>query len=65
MPEAWLRGPVAGVDAFLQPAAHALVQGRAALPSTLLGLHFHTAEHTTRHVGQAITTAKIVTADLA
>ena len=163
MPEAWLRGPIDGVDAFLQPAAHALVQaredlerastgisppqlwlqpngaaslgfhlrhvagsldrlltyargaqlderqhatlkreaepgtppdrietlleqarsaidaaiaqiattrqedllnprtvGRAALPSTVLGLLFHAAEHTTRHVGQAITTAKIV-----
>jgi uncharacterized damage-inducible protein DinB len=168
MPEAWLRGPVQGVDAFLQPAAHALVQaredldratvgisaanlwvrpngaaslgfhlrhvagsldrllsyargaqlddrqhaalkreaepgtppdevtplleqaraaidtalaqlrvtrreellepravGRKALPSTVLGLLFHAAEHTTRHVGQAITTAKIVTGDRA
>ena len=163
MPEAWLRGPIDGVDAFLQPAAHALVQaredialaadgisveqlwlrpngaaslgyhlrhlagsldrlltyargaqldarqqaalkletepgnppegvrqlvdqaraaidralaqirntrreellepravGRKALPSTVLGLLFHAAEHTTRHVGQAITTARIV-----
>jgi uncharacterized damage-inducible protein DinB len=162
MPEAWLRGPIEGIDAFLQPAAHALVQaredlelatrgisleqlwvrpngaaslgyhlrhaagsldrlttyargaqlddrqhaalqreadpgeppddvmtvvgltrqaidaaleqlrgtrrknlldprsvGRKALPSTVLGLLFHAAEHTTRHVGQAITTAKI------
>jgi uncharacterized damage-inducible protein DinB len=168
MPEAWLRGPIDGVDAFLQPAAHALVQaredlerassgispgqlwqrpsgaaslgfhvrhvagsldrlltyarggqlddrqhaalkreaepgtppdgietlleqarsaidaaieqlaatpredllqprsvGRAALPSTVLGLLFHAAEHTTRHVGQAITTAKIVSGDVA
>ena len=167
MPEAWLRGPIEGVDAFLQPAAHALVQaredldratlgvsaenlwmrpngaaslgfhlrhvagsldrlltyargtqlddhqhaalkreadpgtppddattlvdqarraidsalaqlratrrehllepravGRAGLPSTVLGLLFHAAEHTSRHVGQAITTAKIVTADV-
>jgi uncharacterized damage-inducible protein DinB len=166
MPEAWLGGPIDGVDAFLQPAAHALVQaredlgraivdvspttlwrrpngaaslgfhlrhvagsldrlltyargaqlddrqhaaltreaepgtppadaatlvdqareaidaaleqlratrreellehravGRAGLPSTVLGLLFHAAEHTTRHVGQAITTAKLVTAD--
>jgi len=166
MPEAWLRGPIDGIDALLQPAAHALVQaredlgratagispanlwirpngaaslgfhlrhvagsldrlltyargaqlddrqhaalkreaepgtppdevaplleqareaidtalaqlratrreellepravGRKALPSTVLGLLFHAAEHTTRHVGQAITTAKIVTAD--
>jgi hypothetical protein len=163
MPEAWLRGPIEGVDPFLQPAAHALVQarediavaadgvsvdqlwlrpngaaslgyhlrhlagsldrlltyargaqlderqhaalkrelepgnppdgidllveqarsaidaalaqirttrreeliepravGRKALPSNVLGLLFHAAEHTTRHVGQAITTAKIV-----
>jgi sirohydrochlorin ferrochelatase len=165
MPEAWLRGPIEGVDAYLQPAAHALVQaredvvlvagifppgqlwtrpngaaslgyhlrhlagsldrlltyargaqldnrqqaalkaeiepgnppddvtalvdqahktidaalaqiratgreellepravGRKGLPSTVLGLLFHAAEHTTRHVGQAITTAKIVSA---
>jgi uncharacterized damage-inducible protein DinB len=34
--------------------------GRAKLPSTVLGLLFHAAEHTQRHVGQAITTAKIV-----
>ena len=163
MPEAWLRGPIEGVDAYLQPAAHALVQaredieiattgvspeqlwmrpngaaslgyhlrhlagsldrlltyargsqlddrqqaalkmeielgnplddatkvadharraidgalaqiratrreellepravGRKGLPSTVLGLLVHAAEHTTRHVGQAITTAKIV-----
>ncbi|HJQ63836.1 MAG TPA: DinB family protein [Burkholderiales bacterium] len=163
MPEAWLRGPIEGVDAHLQPAAHALVQaredidvatsgivleqlwtrpngaaslgyhlrhlagsldrlltyargsqlddrqqaalkmelepgdpphdvatvvaqartaidaalgqirstrreellepravGRKALPSNVIGLLFHAAEHTTRHVGQAITTAKIV-----
>ncbi len=168
MPEAWLRGPVEGIDAFLQPAAHALVQaredldratagistaqlwarpngaaslgyhlrhaagslerlltyargqqlsatqlaelrregepgtppqdaaalvayvreaidaalaqlrstrredllearavGRAQLPSTVLGLLFHAAEHTTRHVGQAITTAKLISGDRA
>lgn len=166
MPEAWLRGPMEGMDSFLQPAAHALVQaredldratagvstaqlwarpngaaslgyhlrhaagsldrlltyargqqlndrqiaelkregepgtppqdaaalvahlreaidaalarlratrreellearavGRAQLPSTLLGLLFHAAEHTTRHVGQAITTAKLIAGD--
>lgn len=34
--------------------------GRAGLPSTTLGLLFHAAEHATRHVGQAITTAKIL-----
>ena len=35
--------------------------GRARLPSTVLGLLFHAAEHTQRHVGQAVTTARIVT----
>ena len=34
--------------------------GRAQLPSTVLGLLFHAAEHTQRHTGQAVTTAKIV-----
>ena len=168
MPEAWLRGPIDGIDSFLQPAAHALVQaredldratagistaqlwlcpngaaslgyhlrhaagsldrllsyargqqlnerqlaelkregepgtppqdapalvahvrgaidaalaqlratrrdqllearavGRAQLPSTVLGLLFHAAEHTTRHMGQAITTAKLIAGDRA
>ena len=36
--------------------------GRARLPSTVLGLLFHAAEHTQRHVGQTITTAKIAAA---
>jgi hypothetical protein len=34
--------------------------GRAGLPATVLGLIVHAAEHSTRHMGQAITTAKIV-----
>ena len=34
--------------------------GRAGLPATVLGLLFHAAEHTTRHVGQAITTALVL-----
>ena len=34
--------------------------GRAMLPSTVGGLLVHCAEHTQRHVGQAVTTAKIV-----
>ena len=34
--------------------------GRAGLPSTVLGLLFHGAEHTLRHAGQFITTLKIV-----
>ena len=34
--------------------------GRAGLPSTVMGLLFHGAEHTLRHAGQFITTLKIV-----
>lgn len=36
--------------------------GRAQLPSNVLGLLFHAAEHSTRHAGQIITTAKILNA---
>lgn len=36
--------------------------GRNRLPSTLGGLLVHCAEHTQRHAGQMITTAKLVTA---
>ncbi|MGH7678750.1 MAG: DinB family protein [Gemmatimonadaceae bacterium] len=35
--------------------------GRARLPSNVIGLLVHAGDHTYRHVGQAITTAKIVT----
>ena len=34
--------------------------GRGRLPSTVIGLLFHAAEHTQRHVGQAGTTARIL-----
>ncbi len=36
--------------------------GRAALPTTVGGLLVHCADHTQRHVGQAVTTAKILMA---
>ena|SRR5690349_16263502 len=36
--------------------------GRKRLPTTVAGLLVHIADHTQRHIGQAITTAKIVTA---
>jgi len=68
--------PAAGlVDAFELQVGRALDQlrrtnestlleprgvGRLQLPSTVLGLLFHAAEHTQRHVGQIVTTAKIV-----
>ncbi len=34
--------------------------GSARLPSNVLGLLYHASEHTTRHVGQLITTLKVV-----
>ncbi len=34
--------------------------GRAQLPSTVIGLLFHAAEHTMRHLGQLIVTVKVV-----
>jgi uncharacterized damage-inducible protein DinB len=34
--------------------------GRARLPTTMLGLLFHIAEHTQRHTGQVIATAQVV-----
>jgi uncharacterized damage-inducible protein DinB len=39
--------------------------GRQALPTNVIGLLFHFAEHTQRHTGQVITTAKIVRAGAA
>lgn len=37
--------------------------GRKQIPSTVLGLLFHAAEHTQRHNGQLLVTAKVVLAD--
>ena len=34
--------------------------GRAQLPSTVIGLLFHAAEHAQRHAGQLVTTSKII-----
>jgi uncharacterized damage-inducible protein DinB len=45
-----------------QPSDLPLGIGRKALPTTLTGLLIHAAEHTQRHVGQAITTAKLIVA---
>ncbi len=45
-------------------AEHTLTEprgvGRAQLPSTVLGLLFHAAEHTQRHVGQLLVTARVL-----
>ncbi|MGH7627016.1 MAG: DinB family protein [Gemmatimonadaceae bacterium] len=45
-------------ESLLQPRA----VGRSQLPTNVLGLLVHVAEHTQRHTGQLITTAKVVTA---
>jgi uncharacterized damage-inducible protein DinB len=45
-----------GSSAFEQ----ARTVGRKRLPTTVAGLLVHVADHTQRHVGQAVTTAKIV-----
>jgi GNAT superfamily N-acetyltransferase/uncharacterized damage-inducible protein DinB len=54
----------AAVDQLRRTAPETLFDlravGRARLPATVLGLLFHAAEHTTRHVGQLITTLKVV-----
>jgi len=49
------------LDALEQPRA----VGKKRLPATVAGLLVHIADHTQRHVGQAITTAKIVAAQTA
>jgi uncharacterized damage-inducible protein DinB len=38
--------------------------GRKALPTTHLGLLFHAAEHTQRHLGQLLVTARVLKAGL-
>ena len=43
-------------DSLTQPRA----VGRAKLPSTVIGLLFHAAEHTMRHTGQLIVTARML-----
>ena len=70
-PGATLAELLAGIDAQLKDAerrmrlidAAALQEpryiGKKRLPSTVLGLLVHVAEHTQRHLGQAITTAKL------
>lgn len=60
------------VDTVLQHLSQTDVQilleergvGRAQLPSTVLGLMFHSAEHTMRHVGQLHVTVKVIKAGL-
>ena len=61
-----LQDAVARVQAFSPEGfSQSRSIGRQQLPTTLGGLLVHVADHTQRHVGQAITTAKIVTNTLA
>lgn len=48
----------------LDPASltEARAVGRQALPTTVMGLVFHIAEHAFRHLGQAVSAAKLVRA---
>ena len=48
---------------LLQPLDLQVGIGRKQLPTTLAGLLIHAAEHTQRHLGQAITTAKVILAE--
>lgn len=71
-PPATAKELLAFVDAALDEALRSLrdvseeelltarAVGRARLPSNVLGLAFHAAEHTQRHTGQVITTSKII-----
>ncbi|MGB3544344.1 MAG: hypothetical protein WBA11_15605, partial [Rubrivirga sp.] len=36
--------------------------GRRQIPSTVIGLLVHAAEHTTRHIGQLLVTVRVVSA---
>jgi hypothetical protein len=49
-----------GIDAGKLTEARGV--GRAQLPSTVIGLYVHAAEHTMRHLGQLIVTAHVVQA---
>ena len=58
--EAFARGAdrIRSIDSSLLDAARKV--GKRQLPTTAAGLLIHIAEHTQRHVGQAITTSKFV-----
>jgi hypothetical protein len=64
--EYWLAGSI-DILPILKPIAHTFLLtdtrgvGRKQIPSTVLGLLFHSAEHTMRHTGQLLVTCKILT----
>jgi uncharacterized damage-inducible protein DinB len=61
---AWERGVDAALSQLASTTEQSLAEprlvGRARLPSTVLGLLFHAAEHSQRHTGQVVTTARLV-----
>lgn len=67
-PAALVRAATARIEDALQALratpdeslGEARAVGRAKLPTTVFGLLFHIAEHTQRHTGQIVTTARIV-----
>lgn len=69
-PESLIRGVQVAVQQALQvyrdtpvdTLFDARLVGRSGLPSTVIGLLFHAAEHARRHAGQVIATAAIVRA---
>ena len=60
---AFARAVARALEQLRRTGAESLLErrevGRAKLPSTTIGLLFHAAEHTQRHVGQAVTTAAV------
>ncbi len=61
--EAALRNSAARIRAFdVARFNEPRVVGKKELPTTLGGLLVHVADHTQRHVGQAVTTSKVVLA---
>ena len=68
-PDHLLRSAIAAIDEGLKQVRSTDINtlrqprrvGRAGLPSTVLGLLFHAAEHAQRHSGQIATTTKVVT----
>lgn len=72
VPPATARELLASIDVAVENALRSLAEvseaellrartvGRAQLPSNVLGLLFHAAEHTQRHTGQVITTSKVI-----
>jgi len=58
------RAVLTALDQLRRTASDTLLDargvGRQEVPSTVIGLLFHAAEHAARHAGQALTTARII-----